>query len=155
MPLSMERLITAPFAERIAQEHPHMTLRVYEGINNAIRQWMEIGAVDVAVMDSAGEWPRSRFVMSRCFANSCFSVGQSRSRTQPRKARPALCSPQPGSDPARTTECHQLTCGELPSQIRLQLLQSLRSGGAFLVPRAYQRGLGLPLCRIARCISEV
>jgi LysR family nitrogen assimilation transcriptional regulator len=59
MPLSMERLVTAPFAERIAREHPHVTLRVYEGINNAIRQWMEIGAVDVAVMTPLEKAPES------------------------------------------------------------------------------------------------
>ena len=59
MPISMERLITAPFAERIMREQPHMKLRVYEGINNTIRQWMEIGAIDVAVMTPLEKAPES------------------------------------------------------------------------------------------------
>jgi LysR family nitrogen assimilation transcriptional regulator len=59
MPLSMERLITAPFAERIIREHAHMQLRVYEGINNTIRQWMEAGALDLAIMTPLEKAPES------------------------------------------------------------------------------------------------
>ncbi len=59
MPLSMERLITAPFAEKIARGQPHMTLRVYEGINNAIRNWMDAGLVDIAVMSPMEKAPDS------------------------------------------------------------------------------------------------
>jgi LysR family nitrogen assimilation transcriptional regulator len=55
----MERLITAPFAEKIARGHPHMTLRVYEGINNAIRNWMDAGLVDIAVMSPMEKAPDS------------------------------------------------------------------------------------------------
>ena len=59
MPISMERLITAPFAESIIRDHPHMQLRVYEGINNTIRQWMEAGALDLAVMTPLEKAPES------------------------------------------------------------------------------------------------
>ena len=59
MPISMERLITAPFAERVIHDHAHMQLRVYEGINNTIRQWMEAGALDIAVMTPLEKAPES------------------------------------------------------------------------------------------------
>lgn len=50
MPFSMQRLVTAPFADEIARQYVHIVLRVYEGINNAIRKWMEDGLIDVGVM---------------------------------------------------------------------------------------------------------
>ena len=59
MPMSMERLVTAPFSELMAREYPHLGLRVYEGINNAIRQWMEIGTLDIAVMTPMEKAPES------------------------------------------------------------------------------------------------
>lgn len=58
-PLSMERLVTAPFVEKIIREHPNIALRVYEGINNAIRNWMEAGMVDVAIMTPMEKAPDS------------------------------------------------------------------------------------------------
>jgi len=57
MPFSLQRLVTAPFAESILREAPETTLRVYEGINNAIRIWMESGTVDAAVMASTESAP--------------------------------------------------------------------------------------------------
>src|SRR5262245_24015028 len=50
MPVSLQALVTAPFAEHVMRHAPDTTLRVYEGINNAIRTWMENGVVDAAVM---------------------------------------------------------------------------------------------------------
>jgi len=50
MPSAMQQLVTVPFAMQIAQEHPHMTMRIYEGINNTIRRWMEQGVLDTAIL---------------------------------------------------------------------------------------------------------
>jgi LysR family transcriptional regulator, nitrogen assimilation regulatory protein len=59
MPFSLQALVTAPFAEHIIRNVPDTTLRVYEGINNAIRTWMENGVVDAAVMAAAERAPDS------------------------------------------------------------------------------------------------
>jgi LysR family nitrogen assimilation transcriptional regulator len=59
MPSSMQRLVTAPFAQQIVAEQPHIRLRIYEGINNAVRRWMEQGQVDVAMMVSTEQAPDS------------------------------------------------------------------------------------------------
>lgn len=50
MPSSMQRVVTAPFADEILRNQPHIRMRVYEGINNAIRRWMEEGLLDAGVM---------------------------------------------------------------------------------------------------------
>lgn len=57
MPSSMQQLITAPFAYRMARENPHISVRVYEGLNNDLRRWMEQGVVDAAVMLSTEHAP--------------------------------------------------------------------------------------------------
>ncbi len=57
MPFSLQRFITAPLAEAVLREAPETTLRVYEGINNSIRIWMETGMVDAAIMVSTERAP--------------------------------------------------------------------------------------------------
>ncbi len=57
MPFSFQSLVTAPFAAHILSDAPETNLRVYEGINNAIRNWMESGTVDAAVMASSERAP--------------------------------------------------------------------------------------------------
>lgn len=57
MPFSLQQLVTAPFAEHIIRKTPHIALRIYEGINNSIRMWMEEGAVDAAVMEAMERSP--------------------------------------------------------------------------------------------------
>src|SRR4051812_49068508 len=47
LPFSMQRMVTAPFVEQIAADQPNVTLRVYEGINNSLRKWMEDALLDV------------------------------------------------------------------------------------------------------------
>jgi LysR family nitrogen assimilation transcriptional regulator len=59
MPFSLQALVTAPFAEEIIRTSPDVSLRVYEGINNAIRVWMENGVVDAAVMASNERAPET------------------------------------------------------------------------------------------------
>lgn len=50
MPLSMQRLLTAPFAEMVIRSRPDIAMRIYEGINNSIRVWMENGLIDTALI---------------------------------------------------------------------------------------------------------
>jgi LysR family nitrogen assimilation transcriptional regulator len=57
MPFSLQQLVTAPFAEHIIRKTPHIALRIYEGINNSIRVWLEEGAVDAAVMEAMERSP--------------------------------------------------------------------------------------------------
>lgn len=57
MPFSLQRFVTAPLAEYILRNEPGTNLRVYEGINNAIRTWMESGTVDASVMVSTERVP--------------------------------------------------------------------------------------------------
>jgi len=59
MPVSMQHIVTAPFAEEILRHQPHITLRVYEGINNAIRRWMEEGLIDAGIMVLTERAPRT------------------------------------------------------------------------------------------------
>ena len=59
MPVSMQRVVTAPFAEAILRNQPHISLRVYEGINNAIRRWMEEGLLDAGIMVLTERAPRT------------------------------------------------------------------------------------------------
>jgi LysR family nitrogen assimilation transcriptional regulator len=57
MPLSMQRVVTVPFVEQISNANPNMTLRVHEGINNALRKWMEEGLLDLAIMTNLEHAP--------------------------------------------------------------------------------------------------
>lgn len=59
LPFSMQGMVTAPFAERILRGKPDTSLRIYEGINNAIRQWMENGLLDAAVIVETERVPDS------------------------------------------------------------------------------------------------
>lgn len=59
MPLSMQRLLTAPFAEHVLRDRPDISMRVYEGINNSIRQWMESGLLDAGVIVDLERTPES------------------------------------------------------------------------------------------------
>jgi LysR family nitrogen assimilation transcriptional regulator len=57
MPLSMQRIVTAPFIEHLGLVQPNLRMRIYEGINNAVRKWMEDGLLDLAVMTDLEQAP--------------------------------------------------------------------------------------------------
>ena len=57
MPLSMQRVVTVPFVEQLSQADPNVVLRIHEGINNALRKWMEEGVLDVAIMTNLEHAP--------------------------------------------------------------------------------------------------
>jgi len=51
LPFSMHRMVTAPFAAREMRNNPAVSLRVYEGFVHNLRNLMQHGLIDVAVMD--------------------------------------------------------------------------------------------------------
>jgi LysR family transcriptional regulator, nitrogen assimilation regulatory protein len=59
MPLSMQRVVTVPFVEQISTAQSNVNLRVHEGINNALRKWMEEGVLDLAIMTNLEHAPAS------------------------------------------------------------------------------------------------
>jgi LysR family transcriptional regulator, nitrogen assimilation regulatory protein len=59
MPLSMQRVCTVPFVEHLSATQPNLKLRVHEGINNALRKWMEEGLLDVGIMTNLENAPAS------------------------------------------------------------------------------------------------
>jgi LysR family nitrogen assimilation transcriptional regulator len=52
LPFSMHRLITAPFAASQVRKQAKVSLRVYEGFIHHLREWMQQGLIDVAILDS-------------------------------------------------------------------------------------------------------
>jgi LysR family nitrogen assimilation transcriptional regulator len=60
---SMQHVVTAPFIEACAADQPNVMLRVYEGINNGLRKWMEDALLDVALMVSLERAPANFEVM--------------------------------------------------------------------------------------------
>lgn len=52
LPFSMHRLITTPFAAGEIRRQTTVSLRVYEGFIHHLRDWMQQGLIDVAVLDS-------------------------------------------------------------------------------------------------------
>lgn len=52
LPFSMHRLITAPFAGAEIRKQTAVSLRVYEGFIHQLRDWMQQGLIDVAILDS-------------------------------------------------------------------------------------------------------
>lgn len=59
LPTSWGRLVTTPLAARLLERWPAMKLRVYDGINNHLREWMEQGLLDFGVMLSLEHVPAS------------------------------------------------------------------------------------------------
>ena len=78
MPLSMQRIVTVPFVEQLANNGEHITLRIYEGINNALRRWMEEGMLDLAVIARLEHAPAS-FEVTPLVRENLVLVGDRRS----------------------------------------------------------------------------
>ena len=57
LPTSFGRLVTTPLAARLLERWPAMKLRLYDGINNHLREWMEQGLLDFGVMLSLEHLP--------------------------------------------------------------------------------------------------
>jgi LysR family nitrogen assimilation transcriptional regulator len=52
LPFSMHRLITSPFAAAQVRQQTTVSLRVYEGFIHHLRDWMQQGLIDVAILDA-------------------------------------------------------------------------------------------------------
>lgn len=52
LPFSMHRLITTPFAAGEVRVQTNISLRVYEGFIHHLRDWMQQGLIDVAILDT-------------------------------------------------------------------------------------------------------
>lgn len=50
IPTSWQHVFTSPFVERMVDQHPNVTLRVYEGVSNALRDHMFAGLLDLCVV---------------------------------------------------------------------------------------------------------
>jgi LysR family nitrogen assimilation transcriptional regulator len=87
MPLSMQRVVTVPFVEHVSGDHPNVTLRVYEGINNALRKWMEDGLLDVGMMVTLERMPE-HFEMTPLVRERMILVGDKRSGLRMDEAAP-------------------------------------------------------------------
>jgi LysR family nitrogen assimilation transcriptional regulator len=79
LPPSMHRVVTAPFVEACAADQPKVTLRVYEGINNALRRWMEDALLDVALIVSLERAP-AHFEVTPLVREQMVLVGGARAR---------------------------------------------------------------------------
>jgi LysR family transcriptional regulator, nitrogen assimilation regulatory protein len=132
MPVAMQRLITAPFVERLMIATKPVHLRVYEGINNAIRAWMEAGLIDIGVMAFAERAP-DRFEVTPLIKEQLLLVGGPRVGLR-------LDVPVPISDVGNVP----IILPGRPNIIRAQVENALQSCG-----RAYRARLDaetLPLC---------
>jgi LysR family nitrogen assimilation transcriptional regulator len=56
MPASLRSLMTGHVTAALAASHPHLQLRVYEGLSNAIKGWMQNGLVDVGMVAFESEY---------------------------------------------------------------------------------------------------
>lgn len=59
LPFSMHRLITAPFAATEVRRQAKVSLRIYEGFIHHLRDWMQQGLIDVAILDTRDIHPEA------------------------------------------------------------------------------------------------
>jgi len=57
LPVSFNQPIAIPFVQQMTEQRPRLKLRLYEGINNNVRQWMEQGLLDFAMIISLERVP--------------------------------------------------------------------------------------------------
>lgn len=132
MPPALQRLITVPFTERIFRDFPQVTLRIHEGINNAIRILMENGSVDLGVLVTTEPSPES-FDMAPIVREQLMLVG------------PPAADLRPGvTVPKTRLKSVELILPGRPNMIRVQVERAVAETGG-----AYQRRIdaeALPLC---------
>ncbi|HLH91791.1 MAG TPA: LysR family transcriptional regulator [Xanthobacteraceae bacterium] len=128
---SMQRVVTAPFIESCAADQPKVTLRVYEGINNALRRWMEDALLDVALLVSLERAPAhfevTPLVRERMMLVAGRSAGLSMDRPVPL---------------SRLADAEIIMPGR-PNVVRAYVENSLRRAGLKLVSRIEAETLSL------------
>jgi LysR family nitrogen assimilation transcriptional regulator len=50
VPPSWERVFTLPFAQKLSTTHPHVGLRLHEGVSNVLRDYMHAGLLDFCIV---------------------------------------------------------------------------------------------------------
>ncbi|WP_285409880.1 LysR family transcriptional regulator [Variovorax sp. efr-133-TYG-130] len=50
IPTSWQHVFTSPFVEHMVKQYPNVTLRVYEGVSNALRDYMFAGLLDLCIV---------------------------------------------------------------------------------------------------------
>jgi len=114
---SMQHVVTAPFVEACAADQPNVMLRVYEGINNALRKWMDDALLDIALMVSLERAP-AHFEVTPLVREQMMLVGGKR-------ARLAMDRPVPLS---RLAQAGMIMPGR-PNVIRAYVENSMRRAG--------------------------
>jgi LysR family nitrogen assimilation transcriptional regulator len=114
---SMQHVVTAPFVEACAADQPNVMLRVYEGINNALRRWMEDALLDIALVVSLERAP-AHFEVTPLVRKQMLLVGGKR-------ARLAMDQPVPLS---RLAQARMIMPGR-PNVIRAYVENSMRRAG--------------------------
>ena len=49
-PPAWHHLFTSPFVEKLTVQHPGVSLRVYEGVSNVLRDYMSVGLLDISIV---------------------------------------------------------------------------------------------------------
>jgi len=75
LPTSLNQPIAIPFVKQMAERRPRTKLRLYEGINNSLRQWMEQGLLDFAIIISLERVP-AHFDSTPLISDSLKLVGR-------------------------------------------------------------------------------
>jgi LysR family nitrogen assimilation transcriptional regulator len=114
---SMQHVITAPFVEACAVDQPNLMLRVYEGINNALRGWMEDALLDIALVVSLERAP-AHFEVTPLVREQMMLVGSRQARLT--MDRPVRLS--------RLAEARMIMPGR-PNVIRAYVENSMRRAG--------------------------
>ncbi len=114
---SMQHVVTAPFVEACAADQPNVRLRVYEGINNALRKSMEDALLDVGLMVSLERAP-AQFEVTPLVREQMMLVGGKRAGLT--MGRPVRLS--------RLAEAAMIMPGR-PNVIRAYVENSMRRAG--------------------------
>jgi LysR family nitrogen assimilation transcriptional regulator len=114
---SMQHVVTAPFVEACAAGQPNVMLRVYEGINNALRKWMDDALLDIALVVSLERAP-AHFEVTPLVREQMMLVGG-------RRAGLAMDRPVPLS---RLAQARMIMPGR-PNVIRAYVENSMRRAG--------------------------
>jgi LysR family nitrogen assimilation transcriptional regulator len=129
---SLQHVVTAPFVEAWVAEQPNVTLRVYEGINNALRKWMEEAVLDIGLMVSLERTP-AHFEVTPLVREQMMLIGSKRARlTMAKPVRLSRLAAVPMIMPGR------------PNVIRAYVENSLRREGHKFQSRIDAETL--PLC---------
>lgn len=118
MPSALQHLVTAPFTAHILADHPNLTLRIHEGINNSVRLLMENGSVDVGILAATERRPET-FDMRPLVVERLMLVGS-----------PSSDFPASREITSRQLGDFQLILPGRPNRIRAEVERTIANAGA-------------------------